>query len=37
MYAYRIYNENTKNYLHDCNDDGESQAGSRLLNLLEVF
>ncbi|XP_011497891.1 PREDICTED: protein IMPACT-like isoform X2 [Ceratosolen solmsi marchali] len=35
MYAYRIYDENTKNYLQDCNDDGESQGGSRLLNLLQ--
>lgn len=36
MYAYRIYNENTKYFLHDCDDDGEAQAGRRLMHLLEV-
>lgn len=36
MYAYRIYVEQRKNYLQDCNDDGESQAGGRLLHLLQI-
>lgn len=34
MYAYRIYDGNV--WLQDCDDDGESQAGSRLLHLLQV-
>lgn len=36
MYAYRIYNEANKSYIHDCDDDGETHAGSRLLHLLEI-
>ena len=34
--AYRIYRENTNSFIQDCEDDGESQAGSRLLHLLQV-
>ncbi|XP_058799465.1 protein IMPACT-like [Phymastichus coffea] len=37
MYAYRIYNESTKYFLHDCDDDGEAQAGRRLMHLLEIM
>ncbi|KAK0077998.1 hypothetical protein PV325_003189 [Microctonus aethiopoides] len=37
MYAYRIYQEKTKSFLHDCDDDGENQAGGRLLHLLEII
>ncbi|OXU23457.1 hypothetical protein TSAR_001641 [Trichomalopsis sarcophagae] len=37
IYAYRIYNESNKNFIHDCDDDGEVQAGSRLLHLLEIM
>ncbi|KAJ9592784.1 hypothetical protein L9F63_015562, partial [Diploptera punctata] len=33
--AYRIYKEDTKTYLQDCDDDGETQAGGRLLHLLQ--
>lgn len=35
MYAYRINDGNV--WLQDCDDDGESQAGSRLLHLLQVI
>lgn len=34
IYAYRIHDGNV--WLQDCDDDGESQAGSRLLHLLQV-
>jgi putative IMPACT (imprinted ancient) family translation regulator len=36
MYAYRIWNEKTNSFLQDCEDDGESHGGSRLLHLLQV-
>jgi putative IMPACT (imprinted ancient) family translation regulator len=36
MYAYRIYKADTKCYIQDCSDDGEAQAGGRLLHLLQV-
>lgn len=36
MYAYRIFREDTKSFSQDCNDDGETQAGGRLLHLLQV-
>lgn len=36
MYAYRIQkSENV--FIHDCDDDGEVHAGSRLLHLLQVL
>lgn len=35
MYAYRICDGSV--WLQDCDDDGESQAGSRLLHLLQVI
>ncbi|KAJ6636353.1 Protein IMPACT-A [Pseudolycoriella hygida] len=35
MYAYRIHDGNV--WIQDCDDDGESQAGSRLLHLLQVL
>jgi len=34
--AYRISNEATSGFLQDCDDDGESAAGGRLLHLLEI-
>lgn len=34
IYAYRIYDGNV--WLQDCDDDGESQAGGRLLHLLQL-
>lgn len=34
IYAYRINNGNV--WLQDCDDDGENQAGSRLLHLLQM-
>ncbi|XP_013788227.1 protein IMPACT-like [Limulus polyphemus] len=35
--AYRIYIEDTKSFHQDCDDDGETHAGSRLLHLLEIL
>ncbi|PSN34372.1 Protein IMPACT [Blattella germanica] len=35
--AYRIYKEDTKCFLQDCDDDGETQAGGRLLHLLQIL
>ncbi|XP_057323175.1 protein IMPACT-A-like [Microplitis mediator] len=35
MYAYRIVTDN-KNFVQDCEDDGENQAGGRLLHLLQI-
>ncbi|XP_034939365.1 protein IMPACT-like isoform X2 [Chelonus insularis] len=36
IYAYRILNDDTKIVAQDCEDDGESQAGGRLLHLLQI-
>lgn len=36
MYAYRILKEDTQSFLQDCEDDGETHAGSRILHLLNV-
>ncbi|XP_061539638.1 protein IMPACT isoform X2 [Phycodurus eques] len=35
VYAYRIYCEDKKSFLQDCEDDGETAAGGRLLHLLQ--
>ncbi|XP_023715570.1 protein IMPACT isoform X2 [Cryptotermes secundus] len=37
MYAYRIWKQDTKCFVQDCNDDGETRAGSRLLHLLQIL
>ncbi|ODM86665.1 Protein IMPACT [Orchesella cincta] len=37
MYAYRILKEDSKTWLQDCDDDGETHAGSRLLHLLQIL
>lgn len=38
MYAYRIKQAGDgKMFLQDCDDDGENQAGSRMLHLLEIL
>ncbi|KAI9555241.1 hypothetical protein GHT06_017756 [Daphnia sinensis] len=37
IYAYRIYNEQTKMWLQDCDDDGETHAGGRLMHLLQIL
>ncbi|XP_046751843.1 protein IMPACT-like isoform X4 [Diprion similis] len=37
MYAYRIYRPDVNCFLQDCEDDGETQAGSRLLHLLQIM
>nr|CAD7587549.1 unnamed protein product [Timema genevievae] len=36
IYAYRILKEDTKSFIHDSEDDGETQAGARVMHLLEV-
>lgn len=36
IYAYRIFREDRKTFLQDCDDDGEHGAGGRLLHLLQV-
>ncbi|EEB11391.1 impact, putative [Pediculus humanus corporis] len=36
MYAYRIVNNNNT-FIQDCDDDGESNAGGRLLHLLQIL
>ena len=35
--AYRIFIDDRNSYLHDCDDDGEAMAGSRLLHLLQIL
>ncbi|KAJ3598927.1 hypothetical protein NHX12_032890 [Muraenolepis orangiensis] len=37
IYAYRIYCEDKQSYLQDCEDDGETAAGGRLLHLLQIL
>ncbi|XP_037105002.1 protein IMPACT isoform X1 [Syngnathus acus] len=37
IYAYRIYCENKNSFLQDCEDDGETAAGGRLLHLLQIL
>lgn len=34
--TYRIYNSSRDVYQQDCDDDGETAAGGRLLHLLQV-
>ncbi|KAG8225828.1 hypothetical protein J437_LFUL005635 [Ladona fulva] len=36
IYAYRIYKEDKKSFIQDCEDDGETHAGGRLLHLLQI-
>ncbi|XP_072246026.1 protein IMPACT isoform X2 [Leuresthes tenuis] len=35
--AYRIYCEDKHSFLQDCDDDGETAAGGRLLHLLQIL
>uniref|UniRef100_A0A8C1YNJ8 Impact RWD domain protein n=1 Tax=Cyprinus carpio TaxID=7962 RepID=A0A8C1YNJ8_CYPCA len=37
IYAYRIYCEDENSFLRDCEDDGETAAGGRLLHLLQIL
>ncbi|KAJ8395019.1 hypothetical protein AAFF_G00039700 [Aldrovandia affinis] len=37
IYAYRIYCEDRQTFLQDCEDDGETAAGGRLLHLLQIL
>ncbi|RXN20815.1 IMPACT isoform X1 [Labeo rohita] len=37
IYAYRIYCEDKNSFLQDCEDDGETAAGGRLLHLLQIL
>uniref|UniRef100_H2ZPV9 RWD domain-containing protein n=1 Tax=Ciona savignyi TaxID=51511 RepID=H2ZPV9_CIOSA len=35
--AYRIYDEHKTIIIQDCNDDGETAAGTRMLHLLQIL
>ncbi|KAM7012123.1 protein IMPACT [Tautogolabrus adspersus] len=37
IYAYRIHCEDKNSFLQDCEDDGETAAGGRLLHLLQIL
>ncbi|XP_063779676.1 protein IMPACT isoform X2 [Pseudophryne corroboree] len=37
IYAYRIYSKKTKSFIQDCEDDGETAAGKRLLHLMQIL
>lgn len=37
IYAYRIYHADKNSFLLDCEDDGETAAGGRLLHLLQIL
>uniref|UniRef100_A0A3Q2Q4N3 Impact RWD domain protein n=1 Tax=Fundulus heteroclitus TaxID=8078 RepID=A0A3Q2Q4N3_FUNHE len=37
IYAYRIYCEDKHSFLQDCEDDGETAAGGRVLHLLQIL
>uniref|UniRef100_A0A4W6CLY6 Impact RWD domain protein n=1 Tax=Lates calcarifer TaxID=8187 RepID=A0A4W6CLY6_LATCA len=37
IFAYRIYCEDKHSFLQDCEDDGETAAGGRLLHLLQIL
>lgn len=37
IYAYRICCEDKNSFLQDCEDDGETAAGGRLLHLLQIL
>ncbi|KAM9461886.1 protein IMPACT isoform 2-T4 [Clarias gariepinus] len=37
IHAYRIYCEDKNTFLQDCEDDGETAAGGRLLHLLQIL
>ncbi|KAM9308353.1 protein IMPACT [Gastrophryne carolinensis] len=37
IYAYRIYSKKTNNFIQDCEDDGETAAGKRLLHLMQIL
>ncbi|XP_028300596.1 protein IMPACT isoform X2 [Gouania willdenowi] len=37
IYAYRIFCEEKHSFLQDCEDDGETAAGGRLLHLLQIL
>ncbi|XP_053570962.1 protein IMPACT isoform X3 [Bombina bombina] len=37
IYAYRIYCENRQTFIQDCEDDGETAAGKRLLHLMQIL
>ncbi|XP_075441052.1 protein IMPACT isoform X2 [Ascaphus truei] len=37
IYAYRIHCEDRQTFLQDCEDDGETAAGGRLLHLMQIL
>ncbi|XP_018421185.1 PREDICTED: protein IMPACT [Nanorana parkeri] len=37
IYSYRIYSKKTNSFMQDCEDDGETAAGKRLLHLMQIL
>ncbi|KAM5158138.1 protein IMPACT [Mantella aurantiaca] len=37
IYSYRIYSKKTNSFIQDCEDDGETAAGKRLLHLMQIL
>ncbi|CAH2284962.1 IMPACT isoform X2 [Pelobates cultripes] len=37
IYAYRIHSKKTNTFIQDCEDDGETAAGKRLLHLMQIL
>ncbi|KAM8967696.1 protein IMPACT isoform 2-T2 [Pelodytes ibericus] len=37
IYAYRIHSKKTNTFMQDCEDDGETAAGKRLLHLMQIL
>ncbi|XP_078254796.1 protein IMPACT isoform X2 [Rhinoraja longicauda] len=37
IYAYRIYCEDKRTFIQDCEDDGETAAGGRMLHLMQIL
>ncbi|XP_068093383.1 protein IMPACT [Hyperolius riggenbachi] len=37
IYAYRIYSKKTNTFIQDCEDDGETAAGKRVLHLMQIL
>ncbi|CAI9589905.1 unnamed protein product [Staurois parvus] len=37
IYSYRIYSKKTHSFIQDCEDDGETAAGKRLLHLMQIL
>ncbi|KAG8442135.1 hypothetical protein GDO86_011074, partial [Hymenochirus boettgeri] len=37
IYAYRIYMKERNSFIQDCEDDGETAAGKRVLHLMQIY